>query len=395
MGHAAVAGRVPSLNLENRQPGPEQAIELMMGFADRTGLTSERSPRRYLWTDAFAVCNLLGIAHLTGDRAYLDLAQRLVDQVQRVLGKYDANDSRRGWISGLDDVEGALHPTRGGLRIGKPLPERQPGEALDAELEWERDGQYFHYLTKWMHALDQLSRATGQERFNIWARELAASAYDTFTYRPSPIGSPRLAWKMSVDLSRPLISSMGHHDALDGFITCAELELRAGRFAPRSEAPLSKALSGFASMIEDADWATGDALGIGGLLADAARAAQLQSHGAVPESLLQRLLWAALESLQFHFRVSELREPAHRRLAFRELGLAIGLSGVDLIAQAGLYSSDDLLQRLRPYAGLGREIVSFWSDPNHRRTPAWSAHNDINEVMLATALIPAGFLVLD
>jgi hypothetical protein len=43
---------------------------------------------------------------------------------------------------------GAAHPTRGGLRIGKKLPERRPGEAFQERLEWERDGQYFHYLTK-------------------------------------------------------------------------------------------------------------------------------------------------------------------------------------------------------------------------------------------------------
>ena len=38
----------------------EQAIELMMGFAERTGLTAARPHQRYLWTDAFAVCNFLG-----------------------------------------------------------------------------------------------------------------------------------------------------------------------------------------------------------------------------------------------------------------------------------------------------------------------------------------------
>ena len=31
----------------------------MTRFAERTGLTGARLPRRYLWTDAFAVCNFL------------------------------------------------------------------------------------------------------------------------------------------------------------------------------------------------------------------------------------------------------------------------------------------------------------------------------------------------
>ncbi len=92
----------------------------------------------------------------------------------------------RGWISGLAEREGEAHPTRGGLRIGKPLPERAPGEPFDERLEWDRDGQYFHYLTKWMHALDQVARATGQPMFNVWARELAHAAHRAFTYAATP-----------------------------------------------------------------------------------------------------------------------------------------------------------------------------------------------------------------
>ncbi len=37
------------------------ARSLMASFAERTGLTSNRPPQRYLWTDAFAVCNFLGL----------------------------------------------------------------------------------------------------------------------------------------------------------------------------------------------------------------------------------------------------------------------------------------------------------------------------------------------
>jgi hypothetical protein len=151
----------------------EETIEmvslLMRGFAERTGLTSDRPKQRYLWTDAFAVCNFLGLARLTGERSYTDRALQLVDQVHHVLGRYRADDPRTGWISGLGAREGESHPTRGGLRIGKKLPERRPGEPLDQRLEWDRDGQYFHYLTKWMHALDQVSTATRDPRFNVWA----------------------------------------------------------------------------------------------------------------------------------------------------------------------------------------------------------------------------------
>jgi hypothetical protein len=77
------------------------------------------------------------------------------------LGRHRPADPRQGWISGLDEPEGERHPTRGGLRIGKPLPERGPRERYDPQLEWDSDGQYFHYLTQWMHALHRVSQETG------------------------------------------------------------------------------------------------------------------------------------------------------------------------------------------------------------------------------------------
>ena len=152
-----------------------QAVDVMRAFAERTGLTSTRPPERYLWTDAFAVCNFLVLGEA-------DVALRLVDQVHHTLGQHRADDARRGWISGLDAREGELHPTRGGLRIGKPLPERTADEPCDDRLEWDRDGQYFHYLTRWMHALDQVARETRQPTYRLWARELAETAHRAFTY---------------------------------------------------------------------------------------------------------------------------------------------------------------------------------------------------------------------
>lgn len=163
----------------------EHAVALMEGFGQRTGLTSQQDPRRYLWTDAFAVCNFLALARATGNERYTELALRMVDQVHHSLGKQRTDNSARGWISGLSEPEGEAHPTRGGLRIGKALPERRPDESFDQQLEWERDGQYFHYLTKWTHALDQVARSTGEPRYRRWASELALTAADTFSYLPT------------------------------------------------------------------------------------------------------------------------------------------------------------------------------------------------------------------
>jgi hypothetical protein len=46
----------------------------MNKFAERTGPGSEQPARRYLWTDAFAVCNYLGLARATGNKSYTELA---------------------------------------------------------------------------------------------------------------------------------------------------------------------------------------------------------------------------------------------------------------------------------------------------------------------------------
>src|SRR5258708_25112237 len=110
----------------------------MMQFADRTGLTSRSPSNRYLWTDAFAVCTFLGLARATGDDGYLELASQLVDRVHHELGRHRGDDGREGFLSGRSDREAERHPTHGGLRIGKPLPERTRWEAFDPDREWDR-----------------------------------------------------------------------------------------------------------------------------------------------------------------------------------------------------------------------------------------------------------------
>ncbi|WNG23669.1 hypothetical protein F0U62_06215 [Cystobacter fuscus] len=379
--------------MDTAEHGIAHASRLMTDFAERTGLVGARRPsRRYLWTDAFAVCNFLGLARLTGDSRYLELARHLVDEVHHVLGRHRADDARVGWLSGLSEREGEAHPTRGGLRIGKSLPERQPDEPPDDELEWDRDGQYFHYLTKWMHALDQVSRATGDPRFNHWARELAEVAHAAFTHGPP--GRCRMVWKMSTDLSRPLVSSMGQHDPLDGLITCVQLEATSALFPGAAVGPVPRrAIEDFATLLRVTEVRTVDPLGLGGLLSDAGRVAQLGASEAFQDgALLESLLAAALEGLSLYSLSGEGSQPASRRLAFRELGLAIGLSSIGLIQPA---VGERPLQRLRNFAALGSELVSFWLAPEHRAVRSWTEHRDINEVMLATSLIPEGFLVLE
>jgi hypothetical protein len=367
------------------------AIELMTRFAERTGLTSERPQQRYLWTDAFAVCTFLGLGHVTGASRSTELALRLVRRVHEVLGHHRPDDRRTGWISGLSEEDGEAHPTRSGLRIGKPLPERAPDEPIDERLEWDRDGQYFHYLTKWMHALDQATRWTGQAIFTAWARELAYAAHRAFTYTPYQHARKRMYWKLSIDLSRPLVASMGQHDPLDGLVTYTQLETTA----PGSEPSLGHAVADFAAMVEPREFATADPLGLGGLLVDAYRVLQLEKQGARDQGLVESLLAAATVGLGHYVGEPGLRLPAARRLAFRELGLAIGLGVFKRDAwQAAPARVRASIARLSRYVALRAEIEAFWLRPEHRRVDSWLEHENINEVMLAASLQPDGFLTI-
>ena len=98
---------------------------LLREFAARTGVGGlGDSTKRYLWTDAYAVLASLGLARRTGAPEHLDRALRIVDLVHHVLGRHRPDDARTGWISGLEESDGERRPTAGGLRIGKPLPER-------------------------------------------------------------------------------------------------------------------------------------------------------------------------------------------------------------------------------------------------------------------------------
>ncbi|HEX4954113.1 MAG TPA: hypothetical protein VF017_12045 [Thermoanaerobaculia bacterium] len=127
---------------------------------------------RYLWTDAFGVVLLVSLYRETGSERYLDEAEQLVAEVERVLGR----------------------PR--GLRIG---------EAPD------RDGQYFHYLAKWLFALDRLGRVRSGYRER--AIELARAIHPAFLERGHGVW-----WKMTEDLSGPYGGyGFGALDAFDGY----------------------------------------------------------------------------------------------------------------------------------------------------------------------------------
>jgi hypothetical protein len=180
---------------------------------------------------------------------------------------------------------------------------------------------------------------------------------------------------------------MGQHDPLDGLITCLELQTAPGFDADAMD--LTPAIADLTQMCAQARWATDDPLGIGGLLDAATRLAELIfERGILRHELLHQLLIEAERSLQWLDWTILLRRPAEHRLAFRELGLAIGIHGLLRINR--LVERNQVLvtisERLQQYQPLAEHIEASWSDPTHRLSKTWIDHRDINMVMLATSL---------
>ncbi|MDH4207221.1 MAG: hypothetical protein OEV45_16995 [Desulfobacteraceae bacterium] len=377
---------------------------IMTEFSDSTGLsTVEKSPRRYLWTDAFAVCNFLELYQRIGDESWQNLALLLVDQVHYILGRHREDDPRTGWISGHTEEEGRKHPTIGGLRIGKQMNERKPDDPYDDNLEWDRDGQYYHYLTKWMHALNRVSRSTGNSTFNVWAIELAKAAHAGFVHVLRS-GSKQMYWKMSIDLSYPLVSSMGHHDPLDGLITYNQIQATAVELSNTSGPDLDSEIADIELLCKGKNWATNDPLGLGCLLCHAYIILQLIVQDRFTDTvLLKDLLESSLASLDAYMLSRFLSFPAEYRLPFRELGMAIGLHAVERI-EGLMEEKPDVFDKnnpiysqikyLRRFIRLGEAIEKFWLDPQNRIAKSWTEHQDINSVMLATSLAPDGYFKL-
>jgi hypothetical protein len=234
--------------------------------------------------------------------------------------------------------------------------------------------------------------------------ELAKTAHKSFTYLPSD-GGMRMFWKMSIDLRRPLISAMGQHDPLDGFITYNAVEKTVGMdFNAVFPLDLRDEISDMVKICRGLSWVTEDPLGMGGLLFDAFRIAQLMEKGCSDfTAVLESVVDSVLIGMEHYTKDNPLDFSAEYRLAFRELGLSIGLRGVEKLLRLikrspNVIDPDNSLQpkveALMDYVPLGKRIEMFWIDDKHRQSPSWDEHREINMVMLATSLAPDGFLMI-
>ena len=173
---------------------------------------------------------------------------------------------------------------------------------------------------------------------------------------------------MSTDLSRPLTFAMGLHDALDGFITFWEAQHARSKIPPTAGVPdLTSAINALSKLCRNRDWTTNDPLGIGGLLFDACRLFQL-TGGDADQKLLEQLTDASEKGLRAFLASRALVRPASQRLAFRELGLAIGLKAVPTIIDRTHGTSDQ-------YQSVADKIVNAWLPVAHSPDELWQAHH--------------------
>jgi hypothetical protein len=227
---------------------------------------------RYLWTDAFGVVLLVSLAQELRDDRYVDAAEGVVAEVDRVLGR----------------------PR--GIRIG---------EAPD------RDGQYFHYLAMWLFALHVL--AEKRPAYRQLAIGLVRQIHPRFV-RPG-VG---VIWKMREDLSAPYPGfGLGALDPFHGYVVYRLLDEEELVGEIRDMQGLVQRLYGDLDVTQD--------LGLGMIL--------WMSHffpGATWARILRERSLATLDRMWVDPPGYFCREPGLRdvKFAFTNHGVSVGLQAV-------------------------------------------------------------------
>jgi hypothetical protein len=225
-----------------------------------------------LWTDAFGVILLTSLHKETGEDKFLEQAEWVVSEVNRVLGRAR------------------------GIRIGQAL---------------DRDGQYFHYLAMWLHALDVLGRHI--PKYAEKGIELACQIHDPFL-----VPGRGVYWKMREDLSGPYPGyGFGALDAYDGYVSYRCLDEQA----------LAREIADMKPLIDQTyrDLNITQDLGLGMML--------WLAHFFPNEDWAKLHTARALEMLETMWRKDGFfrREPymPQTKFAFANYGVAIGLQAVD------------------------------------------------------------------
>lgn len=328
--------------------------------------TAEGHRGRYLWTDGFAVVNFLTLYKLTEEERYLIFAKRLISTVHNILGYTRDGKSR---LPGATDE----FPLAGGLRIGKHNETGPDG-----------DGQYFHYLTVWMFALNRVTVVTGDQWYNDQAISMAKSVLPHFMTNTTS-ERPRMYWKVSMDLSHPLVLSEGNLDPIDGYVTYRLLQTTSGKSEVlHTEVALFEKIS--KNKVEH--YSSSDTLDLGMTL--------WAAHWFIAEEeWATQLLRRAMKGVQRLVHNKHFEMFHHRRHAFREFGTALGLRCAAAASADGSQEKPSDKDSADPdIEGLPELICTTWEEvglvpvPNKTQEERLAELMPITAVMYATALIP-------
>ncbi|PSN60851.1 hypothetical protein BS50DRAFT_448707, partial [Corynespora cassiicola Philippines] len=310
---------------------------------------------RYLWTDAFGVLNFLTLHQLTSQPLYLSHAKALVTAVHSTLG-------RTRDLSSYLPRASPSNPLAGGLRIGK-----------DEATGPDGDGQYHHYLTMWMFVLNRLSIESGEKEYNDQAIALAKAIHPHFVYNRKST-RPRMYWKMTMDLEKPLVRSEGNLDPVDGLVVYRLLQQTDGG----DSEVLAEEIDDYHRIVQ-AKWqgySSSDPLDLGMTLWTAHWSQDTWAIGLVDRAE------HAIEDL---WQSAHFMRATTRRLAFRDFGLAMGI-------KCGLNSRGS-----KRWTERADSVVSAWEQSgvvpdvksNHAAGPnAGLDLQPITQVMYCAALIP-------
>ena len=304
-----------------------------MGFAERTGLTAARPPQRYLWTDAFAVCNFLGLAHATGEPRYTELALQLVasraprarsasrrrpphrlDQRAQRRARRSPSDARRP----PDRQAAARAHARRALRRATRVGARRPVLPLPHEVDARARSGDARDRPDDVQRVGARAGPRGAPCVHVCAarRRPQADVLEAEHRSVAPAGRRRWASTIRSTASSPARSSRRPVAGARAAPRRRDRGLRRnGRPArPRDRRTLSA--SAACSATHTASCSSGSTV----------RAAEgWSSRCSRPPSRV-----SGTTSQQ-----PDLRMPAGRRLAFRELGLAIGLAAIEADAWRG------------------------------------------------------------
>ncbi|PWY95788.1 hypothetical protein BO94DRAFT_600495, partial [Aspergillus sclerotioniger CBS 115572] len=320
---------------------------------------------RYLWTDAIGVLNFLTLHHIhptpPTPTHYLTLATRLIHTVHNTLGR-----TRTTPPTHLPNAS-PTHPLNGGLRIGKPSPTGP-----------DSDGQYHHYLTLWMFALNRTSIASGDAQYNNMAIDLGRAIHPKFFVGTK---KDRMVWKLDTTLQKVLVGSEGNLDPLDGWVIFRLVRAFADSCSGRDTGVLEDEIEDYARVLrrKGGQRVVNDMLDLGMTLWTA--------HWVVDrEEWAGRWLGGGSRGFVYDLFEGErcLDRDVRLRLAFREFGAAMGIRCV-----AEQEAEKDRAVDLKVYAD---RIVDCW-------TPYMMGEGEgeedelrpITQVMYASALIPGAF----